>query len=284
LSGLLYLPLLQTSVESGDDVSVAVHIALGAISLAVGLIGGLVGIALGMIRLPAMTLLGVNPLVAASTNLLVTVFSAVAGSWPAILENRVNWRVVVLLGVPGFIGALIGGYYADALPVWLLLSAVGFFMVWSSIMMILQATKELQAGSEERKNRPRGGRGDLNPKVMVREGLVGAIIGFVGGAVGVALGVLRMPALVQVLKMEVALAAGTNLMITILISLSGFAGHLIGGRLDWPLILNVGITGSVGMYVGSRMTTKIDPARLRLIVGATLLLLAPLVFYDAFTR
>jgi uncharacterized membrane protein YfcA len=151
-------------------------------------------------------------------------------------------------------------------------------------MMILQATNELRSDPEQRKQRPGGGRGELKPKAVVREGLLGAIIGFVGGAVGVALGVLRMPALVQVLKMEVALAAGTNLMITILISLSGFAGHLIGGRLDWPLILNVGITGSVGMYVGSRMTTKIEPAKLRLIVGLTLFLLAPVVFWDAFTR
>lgn len=283
MSGLPDLSLLQAASGSGDDISLTVHILLGAMSLAVGLIGGLVGIALGMIRLPVMTLLGVNPLVAASTNLLVTVFSSIAGSWPAILESRVNWKVVVALGVPGFIGAMIGGYYADVLPIWLLLVVVGIFMVWSSIMMILQAMSEIRSKSVAG-DRPRGGRGELSVKVVAREGIVGAVIGFVGGAVGVALGVLRMPALVQVLKMEVGLAAGTNLMITILISLSGFGGHLLSGRLDWPLILNVGITGSIGMYIGSRLTGKIEPAKLRLIVGVTLFVLAPLVFYDATTR
>ncbi|GIT58581.1 MAG: hypothetical protein Ct9H300mP19_05290 [Dehalococcoidia bacterium] len=52
-----------------------------------------------------------------------------------------------------------------------------------------------------------------------------------GGAVGLALGVLRMPALVHVLKMKPSLAAGTNLALTILVGTSGFTGPLISGEL-----------------------------------------------------
>ena len=93
-----------------------------------------------------------------------------------------------------------------------------------------------------------------------------------------------MPALVQVLKMDPAVAAGTNLMITVLVGISGFAGHLIDGRNDWTLIAVVGATASIGMFIGSKMTYRIEPARLRLFVGVVLLFVAPLVLWDGFTR
>ncbi len=269
--------------SSVDEISGVTLVALGILSLAIGLVGGLVGIALGVIRLPAMTLLGVDPLVAAGTNLFVSAVSSLAGSWPAILENRVAFRVVLVLGIPAFIGSLIGGLYADVAPIWLLLGAVSVFLVWSSISLIVQAYNELKIEKSARAAMASYD-GTLSRKTVIREGTVGMLIGLVGGAIGVALGVLRMPALVQVLKMDPAIAGGTNLIITVLVSISGFVGHLIGGRNDWTLIAVVGSTGAVGMFIGSKVTHRIEPAKLRLIVGIVLLFVAPVVFWDAITR
>ncbi len=275
--------VFAASGSGGDDVSGLTLLALGIMSLAIGLIGGMVGIALGVIRLPAMTLLGVDPLVAASANLFVSAVSSIAGSWPAILENRVAFRVVILLGVPAFIGSLIGGLFADVAPIWLLLGAVSVFLIWSSISLIVQAYNELKIEKSERAQQATYD-GTLSTKTVVREGTVGMVIGLIGGAIGVALGVLRMPALVQVLKMDPAIAAGTNLIITVLVSISGFTGHLISGRNDWTLIAVVGSTAAVGMFTGSKFTHRVEPAKLRLIVGVVLLLVAPVVFWDAISR
>ena len=253
------------------------------IALAIGLVGGLVGIALGVIRLPAMVLLGVDPLIAASTNLLVSGVSSLVASWPAIREKRVAYRVVIALGVPSFIGALIGGIYADVAPTWLLLSVVAFFLVWSAIALITRAYRELKADNASAKFAATYD-GTLSPRTIAREGVIGMLIGLVGGAVGVALGVLRMPALVQVLKMEPGLAAGTNLILTVLVSMSGFAGHLIGGNNDWILVAVVGSAATVGMYTGSRLTGRVEPAKLRLVIGVVLLFVAPVVLVDALTR
>ncbi len=277
-----YAVLAATS-GADDEISGLTLLILGIISLAIGLVGGLVGIALGVIRLPAMVLMGVDPLVAAGANLFVSAVSSIAGSWPALLENRVAFRVVFLLGVPAFIGSLIGGLFADVAPIWLLLSAVAVFLVWSSISLIVQAYGELKVEQAERATLATYD-GTLSTRTVVREGAVGMVIGLVGGAVGVALGVLRMPALVQVLKMDPAIAAGTNLIITVLVSISGFTGHLIGGRNDWTLIAVVGSTAAVGMFVGSKVTHRIEPARLRMVVGVVLLLVAPVVLWDAVTR
>ena len=150
--------------------------------------------------------------------------------------------------------------------------------------MIRRATSELRGNTSlnEDDSDPCAGRGDFNQKTIAREGVLGFVIGLIGGGVGLALGVLRMPALIHVLKMRPSLAAGTNLALTILVGSSGFTGHLIRGRVDWLLVSVIGIPAMIGMFAGSRMSGNVNPAKLRLTVGLVLLAVSPLVFYDAF--
>ena len=266
----------------GGDLSGVQLTGLIVMSLVVGIVGGIVGIALGVVRLPVMTAIGLDPLIAASTNLLVSVLGSVAGSWPAILQNRIVFRVVVIIGIPAVIGSFIGGLYADLVSREVLLTIVALLLVWSSVAMIIRALAELRNRTESGEDDPTAGRGELNPKTVARESVLGLGIGVIGGAVGLALGVLRMPALVHVLKMKPALAAGTNLALTILVGLSGFTGHLISGRVDWLLAAAVGLPAMVGMFAGSRLGGDVDPTKLRLAVGVVLLIVSPLVFFDAF--
>lgn len=275
---------LTTLALVGADLSGVELTGLAIMSLIVGVVGGIVGIALGVVRLPVMTAIGVDPLIAASTNLFVSVLGSFAGSWPAILQNRIVFRVVIVIGIPAIAGSFVGGLYADLISRTVLLTIVALLLVWSSSMMILRATSELRGSAEshEEVDDPSTGRGDLNQKTIARESVLGFGIGLIGGAVGLALGVLRMPALIHVLKMRPSLAAGTNLALTILVGSSGFAGHLVRGRVDWLLVSVVGIPAMIGMFAGSRMSGNVDPTKLRLVVGLVLLAVSPLVFYDAF--
>jgi uncharacterized protein len=276
---------LTTLALAGVDLSGVELTGLAIMSLIVGVVGGIVGIALGVIRLPVMTAIGVDPFIAASTNLFVSVLGSFAGSWPAILQRRIVFRIVLVIGIPAIAGSFIGGLYADLVSRTVLLTIVALLLVWSAAMMILRATSELRgkAVSHKKSNDdPSVGRGDLNRKTIARESVLGFGIGLIGGAVGLALGVLRMPALIHVLKMRPSLAAGTNLALTILVGSSGFTGHLIRGRVDWLLVSVIGIPAMIGMFAGSRMSGNVDPTKLRLVVGLVLLAVSPLVFYDAF--
>ena len=266
----------------GSDLSGVQLSGLIAMSLIVGIVGGIVGIALGVVRLPVMTAVGIDPLIAASTNLLVSVLGAVAGSWPAILQNRIVFRVVIIIGIPAVLGSFFGGLFADVVDRVYLLTIVALLLVWSSVAMIVRARAELRNRTPAGEDDPSAGRGDLNSRTVARESVLGFGIGVIGGAVGLALGVLRMPALVHVLKMKPALAAGTNLALTILVGMSGFTGHLISGRVDWLLVSAIGIPAMIGMFAGSRMGGNVDPTKLRLAVGVVLLAVSPLVFADAF--
>jgi uncharacterized membrane protein YfcA len=274
---------VTTVAFAGADLSGVELTGLAIMSLIVGIVGGIVGIALGVVRLPVMTAVGVDPLIAASTNLFVSVLGSFAGSLPAIFQHRVVFRVVLIIGIPAVAGSFVGGLYADLVSRTVLLTLVALLLVWSSAMMIMRALTELRgtvevAGDPD----PSVGRGDLNPKTVTRESFLGFGIGVIGGAVGLALGVLRMPALIHVLKMKPSLAAGTNLALTILVGTSGFTGHLLRGRVDWLLVGAIGVPAMIGMFVGSRMGGNVDPAKLRLAVGIVLLAVSPLVLFDAF--
>ena len=261
---------------------------MAAISLVVGLSGGVVGIALGVVRLPMLTLFGVDPLIAAGTNLMISVMGSSISTVEAFLSDRVAPIVVLAMGGPAIVGAFIGGYFADVVPIWILLAAVSLLMAWSALFLITWSLRLMRIRKRYPKIRSRrvmtgGGYGEelnLDAKQVSREGAAGFGIGAIGGAVGLALGVLRMPALLA-MKMDPHKAAGTNLAITVFVGFAGFAGHLLKGSVDWHLIAIVGIPGVVGMYIGTRIANRFDAPGLRMFVGVVVLLVAPAVLYTA---
>ncbi len=264
--------------------------SMAVISLVVGLSGGTVGIALGVVRLPMLTLFGIDPLIAAGTNLMISVMGSTIGTLEAFLHQRVVPSVVMAMGAPAIVGAFIGGYFADKVPIWILLTVVSLLMAWSALFLIAWSIRLMRIRKRYPSVRTRrafsgGGSGDGDLKLdagqVSREGFAGFAIGAVGGAVGLALGVLRMPALLA-MHMDPHKAAGTNLAITVLVGISGFVGHLLKGGVDWHLIAIVGIPGVIGMYVGTRIANRIDAPGLRLAVGIVILLVAPAVLFGAF--
>ena len=71
---------------------------------------------------------------------------------------------------------------------------------------------------------------------MGRGGVLSFLIGVLGGAVGVILGTLRMPALIRSVGLDVRKAAGTNLVVGFFLGVAGFATHAFGEGVDWPVL------------------------------------------------
>ena len=260
-------------------------VAMAVISLVVGLTGGVVGIALGVIRLPMLTFFGVDPLIAAGTNLLISVMGSAISAGEALIDKRVIPSIVLAMGGPAIVGAFIGGYFADFVPLWLLLVTVAVLMVWSAIWLMYWSLRVINLRRRYPQVRQRSVmRGveyqGVNASRAAREGIAGIVIGIIGGAVGLVLGVLRMPALLA-MRIDPHKAAGTNLAITVLVGVSGFGGHVLRGEVEWALVLIVGIPGTLGMYIGTKMANRFDAVGLRLIVGIVVLLVAPFVVFGA---
>ena len=114
----------------GSDLLLWQALLLTIISFAVGILGGFVGLALGTIRLPAMLLLGMPAPIAGGTNILVSGLASLSGAIRHLREGRVNLRIVLVMGVPAFIGALIGGFLSDVTREGILILLAGLLVFW----------------------------------------------------------------------------------------------------------------------------------------------------------
>ena len=91
-----------------------------------------------------------------------------------------------------------------------------------------------------------------------------------GGAVGVILGTMRMPALVRSVGMDIRRAAGTNLVVGFVLGVAGFATYAAEGGVDWS-ILAAGMAGAIpGGWLGARATGRVPENTLRLALGFVL--------------
>ncbi len=227
---------------------------LTVISGLVGVLGGFVGLALGTMRLPALLLMGIGAPAAAGTNILVSSMSALTGSIRHLREGRVNLKIVLVMGVPAFVGAFIGGFGSGRVPESALLSMAGLLVFWQGVEFLARvAPRPGRAGGQE---------GDpfrtevatFTGKRMTLQAGTGLAIGLLGGAVGLILGSIRLPALIRILRVDPRIAAGTNLFIGFVMGSVGWVGHVVQGQVNYPLMGMMAAAAMVGSYYGAKLT------------------------------
>jgi len=223
----------------------------------VALAGGLVGLVLGNIRLPVLLFAAAGPAAAGGANIAVYGLAAAAASVTHVRARRVDWRLVAWMLPPSVLGAIGGGAAASYVP--------------ANALRIVIGTALLAFGIDLLRPKRSGPVPAPRPEPDVRAAVVsGAVIGVLGGLIGLILGSLRMPALIRWVGEEPTRAVGTNLVVGIAVGAAGLVGHLPGG-IDWTLLW-VGAAGSIpGALLGSRLTGRLSPGALLRAVGALLL-------------
>ena len=230
-----------------------------------GFVGSLVGLVLGSLRLPAVLLASGSTAAAAGTNIAVSAIAALSGGLTHARAGRVSWRIVAWMTPPSVVGAFLGGYFAHVIPEDLLLGSIAVVLAWSGLDLVF----ELRAAPETR--RPR-----------LAASISGALIGLLGGAVGLILGTLRMPALIRSVGLSPHAAVGTNLVVGFFLGVAGFVGHLLHSEGEW-LVLAVCVAGAVpGAWLGARSTGRLDESTLRRLIGVVLLIVAVTIAVTAF--
>lgn len=167
---------------------------------------------------------------------------------------------------PSVLGAVAGGLLASRIPGDVLLAVIGVLLLGFGVDLL----------------RPRHGperRADtLNTTAAV---VTGAVIGLLGGFVGLILGSLRIGALIRFVGGDAFRAVGTNVAVGFCLGVAGVLGHLAGG-VDWTL-LAVGSGASIpGALVGAQLTGRLDERQLLRAVGCVLLVAGTAVLVQAF--
>ena len=227
-------------------------------SLVAGYLGAAVGLVLGTLRLPVLILVADSAAAGAGTNIAISAAAAASGGIRHARAGRVDWRIVAWMAPPSVAGAVAGGLLGGELPERALVAAVAAVLAWQGFDLLARPFREHPAAE------PRA-----TPAVVF-----GFAIGVIGGALGVILGTLRMPALLRAVGLSAARAVGTNLVVGFLLGVAGFAAHAARLEVEWDLLV-AGLAGALpGAWLGARLTGRLSEETLRRAIGVALLLIA----------
>lgn len=233
--------------------------AVAAWSFAVALAGGVVGLVLGNLRLPLYVALAASPAAGGAANITVSGIAAATAGAAHIRAGRVNWRLFGWMAPPSVAGALAGGYLAGRVPKAALLLSIAAVLLYSGLDLLLRRPPEARLRDE--------------PSVAAAVAS-GAVIGLLGGFVGLILGSLRMPALLRLVGEPPVRAVGTNLAVGVCVGIAGLVGHLPSAAPDWRLIAVGGAASVPAALLGARLTGRLSERGLVRAIGAVLLVAA----------
>ena len=202
---------------------------------------------------------------AAGTNIAVSAAAAATGGFRHAREGRVEWRVVAWMAPTSVAGAVIGALTGHLLPTRVLFAGIAAVLLWNGVDLLVAPFRARPA------RQPR----------LLPAAAFGFVIGLVGGALGVILGTLRMPALLRAVGLDAKRAVGTNLIVGFLLGLAGFAAHALRLEVEWDL-LAAGLAGALpGAWLGARVTGRLSEVDLRRAIGVALIVIAAIFAVEA---
>ena len=235
-------------------------------SILIGISLGLIGGGGSILTVPVLVyLFHIDPIQATAYSLFIVGASSLVGAWTKYKQGFVNLKTAIIFGIPSIIAvfatrkfllpaipneiAEFGGIIVTKSLMMMLLFAI--LMVAASFSMIRSSTSSIELKEEDQK---------FNYPLILLEG---ALVGMLTGLVGAGGGFLIIPALVMLSKLPMKQAVGTSLLIIAAKSLIGFTGDLGNGTMNWTLLLSVSALAIAGIFLGDRLSKRIDGNQLK---------------------
>jgi uncharacterized membrane protein YfcA len=177
------------------------------------------------------------------------------GIVPHWRNHRVRWPLALVFAAIGLFGTAVGSRLNTRVdPDVLLLMFAGVLAI-AGVMMFRSARSGGPKRSAEGRSRARG---------IVEVAVAGSAVGFLTGFFGVGGGFVIVPALVLVLGVPMADAAGTSLAVILLNSLSALAMRAGNSTIDTDVVVPFALATIAGVAVGARLAGRTEPKRLQM--------------------
>jgi uncharacterized protein len=271
----------------GGDV---VPIAAVALGLIIGLVIGGLGGGGGVLTVPALVyLLGQTAQDATTGSVLIVGTSALVGTVMRIRGRGLDWRTGLTFGAVGVPLAYLGSVLNQQVDQTVLLLAFAAITILAAVAMLLHGPADHDADNPPT---PSSGPGvavlvrppTVRVRRLVRIGNVvawAAAVGFLTGFLGVGGGFLLVPVLVIVLRMPIARAAGTSLLIMVLNAVAALGARAGELSLDWYVIVPFAIASVAGTLLGKRVADQLSGTTITRAFAVMLLLVGLAVGFES---
>ena len=256
----------------------------------VGIVSGLVGVGGGIIMVPLLYLLFAHPewsgvvlpgqyhaVVAHATSLFVIVPTALMGILAYHRSRLVEWRIALPMAGTAVVAALAGVQVAVRLPPEVLKASFGAFLIASGLNLIVASRFESTGG-------------DIASKGLALAIVGGIVVGFITSLLGVGGGIVAIPLLIYLVRLDMKKVAATSLGIVVFSALTAALTYAVTGwgHPDLPsasagyVFLPAGLALVPGAMLtvrfGVRLNKRLNARALKVVFGLVFLLVGLRLF------
>lgn len=264
---------------------------VAGLTLVSSLVGSVVGIGGATLLVPVLLALGVAPIDAAPVGLISVGASSLAAGARQLDEGRVHHRIGLTFELAASAGAAAGALVSSSVSedVMALVLAIAA-LIGAGAALVRKGVRNRPSASFGAEVVPGewpgtlGGQYVLDGEVVpyharnVPGGLVAALgAGVVSGLSGVGAGFLKSPAMSEIMKVPVKVAAATTTFTLGITATTGLLVYLLRGDLD-PEVGSAALIGALlGGIGGARLQTGASPLLLRRLTAAILVAISLLL-------
>ncbi|MBI2835862.1 MAG: sulfite exporter TauE/SafE family protein [Acidobacteria bacterium] len=242
----------------------------GPLGFALGFVIGLTGVGGGALVAPALYLiLGVGYAEAVALSLVYAVLTKIIGAAQHIRQGTVIWRVTLWFGLAGIPGAVLGSrlvYVASPSVQATFPFIMGGILVLVAFLMLVES-EVAAVGSREKPFSPR----KISRSCALTIVAIQAVVGIVLGLSSVGSGCLVILAMAYLFKMSAQEIVGSNIVISLIMSVPAGATHYLDGYVDVILLALLLVGSFVGAVLGSKSAMVMSGRALKLAITALLL-------------
>lgn len=250
-------------------------------SLLMGLSLGLVGGGGSILTVPILVyFFAINPLVATSESLFIVGMTALIGALIATIKKEVDLTLAAKFAAPSFLGVYLAK--AKILPIIPenVFSTHDFTVTKDLLLMILFATLMIFASTSMIRTKKKY-ENLFTQKKWYLVSIQGFFVGSLTGLVGAGGGFLIVPALVNLVGLNIRSAVGTSLFIIAANSLFGFSLAIAKSlEPNWNLLFSILIVAAIGLTTGSYFSKHVSEKKLKLGFGYFVLIMGTLILID----
>ena len=254
-------------------------IGLILIGVCAGFASGLLGVGGGFLIVPLQYFLlkyiGVNPdlamLISLGTSLAIIIPTSMSGAYRHTRKMDNIIKPGIQLGIFGIIGGAIGGFVASGLPSRILEIIFGCLLLFITVNNVININKEREDARI--------------PFNLITTGIIGLIVGFSSGLLGVGGGVFLIAILTALLGFSMIEAIGTSSVFICLTAIGGFLSYVVSGWGVSTFPYSIGYVSIINFLmiacfsvplasVGAKYAHKVPQKKLKIIFSILVLYMA----------
>lgn len=194
----------------------------------------------GLLVVPTMLILGMNPLVTLGTNKLQSCFGTATSSYNYFKNGLLKENNIKLLAIISFVGSLIGTFLVSQLSNELLNNLIPILLIGAAIFLIIN----------------KGNKFNISKSVVLAFLPLVFLIGFYDGFFGPGTGTFFVMTFLIIKNRSIMQATAATKVLNLSSNFASFLVFQYKGLVIWELALIMAIAQVTGAYIGSKLAIK----------------------------